>query len=284
MSSVVKVYLLAALLSAGVWFPAAASAQDIPALSSDFLAQGKVIELTIPPSLDGNSFLVAWGSTAPPYTKMFRARAGTHSYEMRDDPRWQGHIAVMGTTLRSLASGGIKSPAFSDEIDMFLAPERIGLGTVNFMLGHTLLGWTWNTCLLVILILSALCFAVFRKSSPGLSLVLGFFVAWAMMDLRTIYDHFMIVSKTDVAHQGMYGVTDLKVFTDRASDLIGGSTWSRELLDPISDTFVRYSFAEHRYVPAEAQESPDFLVTRDPKQGQVVWEYGGYYLIKEGQR
>ena len=236
--------------------------------------------------MDGDFFIVAWGNEKTPNTRIFHARAGTHCYEMRNLPHWEGQIRAAGATLQGI-SARLKTPTWFDEIDMFLDPERISIGTMNVLSGHTLFGWSWNSVLLLVLLLSALYFGAFKRETVVLSLVFGFFVSWGLMDLRTIYDHAVIIYKMEAYDQGMYPIKELKVFVDRAAEIIGSSTWGGGL-DGVMGHFVRYRLAEKQYVPVDSDKSPEFWITLNPKQspkpGQIVWQHDGYTLLRKVTR
>jgi len=268
-------------ITATVCFPMTVRAQDQAyELATNFSAQGNVIELDIPPRMDGTVFLIVWNTEHEQYYKKFFARAGTHCYEMRDLPSWQGHLNVVGITLPEV-SGRIKKPTFFDEIDMFLEPERITLGTINFVPAHTLFGWSWNTVLLLVFLISAVCCATFKRKPFVVSVFLGFLVSWGMMDLRIMYNHAAVVYKMEKDQQGALSLTDVKVFADRASEIIGRATWGLGPLDGFASRFLRYRLAEHQYVPAGPGRSPAFWITQDPKEGEILWQHANQYLVKK---
>lgn len=288
--SSMKIFIFVCLVAATVCLPMAASAQNPTAysLAADFSATDAVIELDVPPDVDGAAFLIVWDTGKERYSRMSHARAGRHCYEMRHHPQWRGHIKVVAITMR--VPGRLKKPTLSDEIDMFLEPERIAPGTINLLVGHTLFGWPWNAVLFLILPLSSLCFAKFKKIRLVHSLVLGFVVSWALMDLRNVYDHAVIVYKMERYRQGMFPLTDVKVFADRASEIIGRATWGHAPLDWPMSTFLSYRLAEQAYVPAGSERLPAFWITKDPKEGQVFLqslsgpvESANYYLVKKNQ-
>src|SRR4051812_38376356 len=97
-----------------LYFPATAGAQAMHAktIASDFIANGTVLELTVPKEYDGISFLAVW-DPAENYAKTIYGRAGTHSYDMRNHPSWRGRIQTLGVTA-SYVTGRIKQPTFAD--------------------------------------------------------------------------------------------------------------------------------------------------------------------------
>src|SRR5687768_1368502 len=120
-----KVSIFISLVTATLCLPMAASAQNVTAylLANNFSAQDTVIELDVPADTDGTSFRIFWNTENGQHSRVAFARAGTHSYEMRHQPQWRGHIRMVAITLR--VPGRLKKPTLSDEIDLFLEPERI---------------------------------------------------------------------------------------------------------------------------------------------------------------
>src|SRR5262245_10039203 len=93
--------LIIALLTVTSWPPSAA-AQNIKAyaIATNFSASNKVLELTVPPEVDGERFAIVWNSGTDQSLVLRVARAGTHAYEMRHLPSWKGSIDVLATTLQ----------------------------------------------------------------------------------------------------------------------------------------------------------------------------------------
>src|SRR5438552_247071 len=114
--------ILLALTMLGLTSPA--QAQSAVALATDFSAEGNVVELNVPLAQNGNLFLIVWNTGKGQFTRLTLARSGTHSYEMRAIPEWQGHVKVVAVTLPS-AVGRIKTPTFSDEVDLLFEPVLI---------------------------------------------------------------------------------------------------------------------------------------------------------------
>jgi hypothetical protein len=257
-----------------VRWPVTVEAQGIKAyaIATNFSAQNKVLELTVPPELDGERFVIVWNSGTDQSLLWRVARAGTHSYEMRHLPKWNGSIDAVATTLQ--VTGRVKDPGFSDEIDMFLEPERITASTVNGLMGHTLLGMRWEIVLLIIFVASALCISALKKKHLAVALVFGFVVSWALMDARSIYDDAVIISK---GHRA----TGIEMFSDRAAEIIGSGTWASEPLDAGMGSFLRYRLAETPYVPEGTAKHPDFWITTNPNEGRILVQFANYYLLKK---
>src|SRR5207253_6134695 len=98
--------------------------------------------------------------------------------------------------------------------------------------------------LLFIFVFTVGFFLLLRKK-PIVAIMLGFLVAWSLMDLRTAVDYATIVYKKEQYKQGMMPFVDVKQFSDHAADIIGNSTWGHGRLDPLIRSFVRYRLAEH---------------------------------------
>src|SRR5258708_6500273 len=85
---------------------------DEPAylVARDFTAEGKVLELDIPPEFDGmRFFFVFQNDHSEPHIEFVVARAGTHCYETRHLPEWQGTMKVVAISLKGVA-GRVKEP------------------------------------------------------------------------------------------------------------------------------------------------------------------------------
>src|SRR5437660_1368586 len=94
-----KTFKFALLLNLLVSFPIAASADD-PAyvVATNFPAEGKVLELDIPPEIDGVRFVIGVENSDSATITIVAARAGRHCYEVRHLPQWSGTIKYIATT------------------------------------------------------------------------------------------------------------------------------------------------------------------------------------------
>src|SRR5262249_38655818 len=156
-------------------------------------------------------FIIAWNVGTDQSLIWRVARGGTHTYEMRHLAKWKGPIDVIATTLQ--VPGRIKEPDFSDEIDMFLEPERVTASTVNGLIGHTLFGVQLETILLIVFLACAVVVAIFMKQRLAVALVLGFVMSLTLMDARSVYDDAVTMVR---GHRA----TGPEMFSDRAAKII----------------------------------------------------------------
>ena len=252
--------------------------QRLYPLATNFEAEGKILELNVPAELDGQLIILAFRNSFGEQRVFVPAgRAGIHCYEVRHFMEWQGIITYVVTTSPAV-SGRVKAPTFLDTVDMFLAPQRIIPSTINALESHTLLSWQWTMMLLFIFVF-AVAFFFLSKKTPIVAIVLGFLAAWTLMDLRTTVDHATIIYKKERYKQGMMPFVAAKQFSDRAADIIGKSTWGHARLDALTRSFVRYRLAEHPLSPA-GDQAASFWITQNPSDGQTVFQFENFYLVK----
>lgn len=255
----------------------------IHVVAANFEARGQVLELDIPPEMDGVRFAIGFENNySPQYIALLPARAGRHAYEMRHFPGWRGTIKYVAVTLTGV-QGRVKKPSLWDELDIFSQPERITPSTMNVLTGHTLFARPWNDFLLFAACVSAVVISRFEKKPLALSLALGFLVAWGLLDLRTILDHAVIVHQKERFGQGMPPLTDMKVFADRASAIIRDGTWDHGPLE-VGTKLLRYRLAEHQFRTSGSTAPPAFRITNDAADGPVLLRHGRYVLAKNQQR
>src|SRR5437867_1442890 len=206
---------------------AALAAADGPYIvATSFIAEGKVLELDMPVEMDGARFSIAVeNSRSEGSINLVVARAGRHCYEMRHIPEWHGAMKYVAMTPLEGVKGRLKEPTFSDQIDMFLEPERITPSTSNLLIQHRLFARSWTMYLFLIFMASAIFFRTVLKKRSVPALVMGFLTAWVLMDLRVLFDHAVIVYKEEKFHQVMPPLNGMKSCSDRASAIIGGAAW-----------------------------------------------------------
>ena len=231
-----------------------------------------MLELDVPPGLDGERLPVVI-ETAQSETSitLYVARVGRHSYEVRHLPEWRGTLKYLGIIDVAGIEGRVKEPTLADSIDMFLDPERITPSTINLLVQHRVFGWSWTMCLLLILAVSGVFFAVVKRKPPVTALALGFVVAWSLMDLRIVFDHASIVYREETLHRGMRPLTEVKQFADQASNVIGNMTWTwghQPTGGP--EQYLNYRFAEHPYAIPGSGRVPTLWVTEDSANSQIL--------------
>jgi hypothetical protein len=270
----VERYIQGFAILLAVWgtFASAAFAETRYPIATDFSADGKILELAVPPELDGERLpvVIETGESGTSIT-LFVARAGRHSYETRHLPDWHGTVRYIGIIDVAGIEGRVKEPTLADSVDMFLEPERITPSTINLLVQHRVFGWSWTMCLLLILAASGIFFRLVRKKPTITALALGFVVAWGLMDLRIMFDHASIVYREETLHRGMRPLTEIKQFGDRASDVIGNTTWAwgHEALGG-AENYLNYRFAEHPYAAPGSGRVPRLWVTEDSANSQIL--------------
>jgi hypothetical protein len=260
----------------------AAPAQTFDVLASDFMPDGKVIELDVPDALDGVRFGIAVYDGQSTSINLTVARAGRHCYETRHLPEWHGNVKTLAITHFGNVSGRLKKPTVADDIDMFLEPERMTPATINLLVQHRFLGWSWTMCLLAIAAVSTFLFRVLSRKTILISSMFGFLIAWCLMDLRIMFDHSAIVYYQNKFHGGKVPQAPLEAFANQVSGIIGQETWGHAPLQG-EEMFLKYGLAEHPYAAPGSGRSPTFWFTQDSREGQVVAQLGPYYLVRKNK-
>jgi hypothetical protein len=261
----------------------AGSAQNAVGFATDFLAQDQVVELTVPEALSGKFFVIVWNTPEGQHSRLTLSRQGTHVYDMRQLPHWQGaRVSVIATTLP--VSARLKTPSLSDEVDMLFEPQVVQPNTVNGRAGHSIMGWSEEAFGIVMWLLFAGLFTVIRRKRIVVSLVLGFALSWGFTELRLIFDDVLDAYTFEVYRPGMFPLADAGKFADEAARIIGNGSWGSA---PIEDTlfagFLRYRLAEKPFIPEGSSRGPDFWFTQNPNDGQVLLQFANYSLVKKNQ-
>jgi hypothetical protein len=265
-----RAFFILLIVCAG--FPRASFAETRYPIATNFPADGKVLELDVPANLDGERFpVVIVNDRSETSIILLVARAGRHCYEMRHLPDWRRMVNYVGIIDVAGIEGHVKEPTLADSIDMFLEPERVTPSTINLLVQHRVFGWSWTICLLLILVASSIFFGVAKKKTPVTALALGFIVAWAVMDLRIVFDHASIVYQEETLHRGMRPLTQVKQFADRASPVIGNKIWAWGVQPSGGpERYLDYHFAEHPYAAAGSGRVPALWVTEDSANSQIL--------------
>jgi|GEM_PF-6656832 len=217
----------------------------------------------------------------------FIAREGEHAYDVRDHGKLHGRVLLVGTPDQSLEAS-LRQPTAEDELDMFLTPQPMVPATVNLLTEHTLLGVPWDRFLLLLFAAAATIIYFLTQRIP-LALFLGFCAAWAIMDLRTMWDHAAIVQTQEEHPDCLIGLNNAVTFVQEAAPIIGEGSWTvDETLsrrDVTRNYIVGYGFADRRYLPLQSDDPPvDFVITSDPSGGEVMVSRPPLYLVRRHAR
>src|SRR5262245_2981427 len=88
-------------------------------VAADFSAEGKVLELDVPPEIDGmRIFFIFENSYSEKSLQLVVVRGGRHCYEVRQLPEWHGKIKYVAVSAQGV-QGRVKEPTFGDNMDMF---------------------------------------------------------------------------------------------------------------------------------------------------------------------
>jgi hypothetical protein len=277
MKSTIRLTILCALL-----LPSNTFGQQVEAIAiaQDFIATDTVLELTIPEEYDGLSFLVAWDGEHSGARNVV-GRAGTHSYEMRNLPGWYGRIPALAVTAPHI-QGRVILPTFADEVDILLQPQWFEATSANFLKGHTFMAYPMAVLFFALTALATI-WMLLRKKRVAYSAGVAFLMALGVMLLLSVYDDFTVVSDTERSMHDLHGVYPLagaKTFSDTASKIIGRASWGEGRVEGVYGSYIRYRLAEQVVIPANAQERPAFWVTREPKDGNPIYEYASFYLMR----
>ena len=102
------------------------------------------------------------------------------------------------------------------------------------------------------------------KKNVGISLFAGFLIAWVGMDLRSMYDHLMIVKNIeDNRHVNL--IEQVRDGTTAASNQIDTGSWTYRGLGSPTNMLIKYYLSDHRYVPFKPDSQADFIVTKEDR-------------------
>jgi hypothetical protein len=243
-------------------------------LAADVVLDGKVVIATVQPGAV-ESLQIAWESPRGQSVFTQPMRVGRHAYDPRSHADWRGRAWTVSSNVKDAE---LVLPSFADEIDIFLAPEPWLPSTVNVLGGHRIFDWSWDLVLLALAGLGAVASYAAARRRIGAALLAGFLLAWALLDVRTMYDHAALVRTGGT----LPGLSEAKAFADRAAPAIGASSWALDAAttaDVLAAHYFGYAFADQpRREPGEAA----YQVTLTPAAGDVVVTSGPYALVRRG--
>ena len=224
--------------------------------------EGKVVRLNLPH--EGRAFKIVWvGEDGREWKREYSSRKGEHWYETRDQAVWRGTAKAIGITEFPDILIKLAVPSLTDEFEIFFYPQLWLGGTVNLLYGYTLFAWQWKSFLFILFLISSGLVYLYRKN-VGIALFLGFVIAWVGMDLRSMYDHLMIVKNIeDNRHVNL--IKHVREGAKTASNQFDAGTWTYKGLGSPTNMLIKYYLADHRYIPFQPDSQADFIVTKEDR-------------------
>ena len=224
--------------------------------------EGKVVRLNLPH--EGRAFKIVWvGEDGREWKREYSSRKGEHWYETRDQAVWRGTAKAIGITKFPGIVIELGVPSLTDELEIFFYPQLWLGSTVNLLYSYTFMAWQWKSFLFILFLISSGLVYLYRKT-VGIALFAGFVIAWVGMDLRSMYDHLMIVKNIeDNRHLNL--IKHVKEGTKTASDQFESGTWTYKELGLPTNVLIKYYLADHRYIPFQPDPQADFIVTKEDR-------------------
>lgn len=255
-------------------------------IASNFLADENVLELNIPHQMTNISFYVAWADMENKQNVILvTSKAGKQIIDLRTNPNWKGQIKVLAISLNGV-KGKLTKPTIADEFRIFFNPEMITPRTINFLDGYSLFSIQFRYILYGIFFLFTLIITFLTKIPFYKSCLLGFLVAWVVLDLRNIRNHAFVHSQCVQSDHQISPFNDLPIFMDKVDDSINNAVWSKETLSGVYNSYAQYRLADRPFLkfmkrPAkEGKEKVNVVITNTPKTRPTLVEYNGFYLTK----
>ena len=224
--------------------------------------EGKVVRLNLPQ--EGRPFKIVWiGEDGREWKREYSSRKGKHWYETRDQVVWSGTAKAIGITKFPNIVIELEVPSLTDEFEIFFYPHLWLGSTVNLLYGYTFMAWRWKSFLFILFLISSVLVYLCKKN-VGISLFAGFLIAWVGMDLRSMYDHLMIVKNIeDNRHVNL--IEQVRDGTTAASNQIDTGSWTYRGLGSPTNMLIKYYLSDHRYVPFKPDSQADFIVTKEDR-------------------
>ena len=252
-------------------------------LATNFQADGKVIELTLPENFEGVRFIMLFVKNGESYGKYFFCRAGKHYYDFRDHSEWNGKIETLVTSLPEHISGQLVNTSLSNEIDIFLTPVTFSTTTINFAWLKTFFGIRWSILLFFFAVFTGVLTLFFAKVKPIIAAIVGVMLAFVIMDFRGIYDRIHVIQNIEKTQPYVAPLQTVQKFSKKARSVIGNSLWAIRKVDyEIHALYIKSQLAD---LPAIRFERPKdkeiFIITNNPgKKANVVLQEGNFFLVR----
>ena len=248
----------------------------------------KLLELTVSPQFDNQYFLIGIVKNNQVFPKEFYAKKGTHLYDLRDLPNWEGRVDHIATTLPRVAiqNNRLRTPSILEELKLVAVGEQFSPKIINFQKPRILFGYPLAISLLIILMIIGLLSYFISKQSLLLSAFIGFIIASLFFDMKNIFVHKEIIEHTEQTFPYIAPLTIPQKFLQQVYPIIGAGFWTFQgnISEEYYKLFIKYELTDRYYVPNTGKLLPKntYIITGRPKQNQkVLVQEGNLYLAKQ---
>ena len=253
-------------------------------LLKDFIPNGRVIELTFAPEYEGLYFMLAtYNGPNDTAFKGFFARSGTHCYELRDLDNWNGKINFLVTDqpINYFKNIQLIRPSFINELDLFLAPDRLTPKTINLLGDITLFSYPFSYALVTVFVFNFICIWLIQKKGIFLPLLISGLITFFLMDIRMIIKHWQDYQTTEKTYPYLDTVASPLPFLEKAKPILKEGTWTFRDKFKVEyyKLFIKYKLADIPFVIHLKKDT--YIITEKPKPNQkILCQKNGFFLVK----
>ena len=251
------------------------------ALAQNFQADGNVLEMFAPPNFVEKNIFIGWQNTnGQQFSEQVYIRKGKNIIFPKTG--WEGNIQILATNAQ-----GIEAKIIDEEIghlfSVFLNPNLLTPGSINFDLGFHLGKYKLSNILLLIFLLGSIIFYFTIIRSVQSALLIGFILAFIILDARQIKNHFDIIKTFHASNNEITPFEGLDLFFNDCEDIIDKSLVQIDKLPGVWNSYSKYNLAARPMIPKKNLDKlqPDYLLTyKQNTNGQIIMQSRGIKLVK----
>lgn len=260
------------------------NAQDVSInhiLAQNFDATNQTLEIITPEDWRSQNVLIGWqkidGNT---YAQYYYVSRGSNIINVAKSNQWSGQIKLLGTNDPRIKSK-IKPTSFIDSFKIFLSPNPITPGSINFDLGYSIGNLPFRHVLTgVFLCLSVLCF-FWKDKKLMLALFIAFTVCCYIQSLRQIKNQVDQVKTIHANHNQITPFEGFEQFYNVCDKEIDNETWRLQPLSGVFNSYAKYRLANKAFAPVNKNtgRQPSYLITPKPGNRSPIITNQGVSLV-----
>lgn len=239
----------------------------------------KVLKIDYKSATTATQIILGWSSSNGQQSfYLLDINPGYNSFDLSFHPGWIGTLPIVVTNNPNI-SAELKEVGLFDRINIFLNPNYINPTTINFAAPYSFAGIEFRYVLLSAAFLISIILLLLKFDWPY-ALFIGFIIAVVLLNIRQFKNEIAIFNKFETQANSIDPFIEIQTFTQHIPAIIQGESWSKDELSGVLNSYVKYHLAEYKYVNRKDAKANDYVITNNPGQSTIIYQYSNFYLIR----
>jgi len=250
-------------------------------LLSNFPAKNNIVQLEVSDLNEKSSVFIGWqNSKGQQGSELVYIKPGLNEIDFSHQPSWNSTITYLATN-NPKASARLIKKSIKHEFSVFFKKANITPGSINFIPTYIFLGLKFRHILLGIFILSSILFLIAFRAKVLIALFAGLIVASLFSNIRVIKTEWDYFEQIEENKRHLQPFSEVAEFVDDARKHMDGKQWTKEKLNGVLNSYVKYHLSDLPYIDSKKAKKGDLVITNKPGKRNVIFSKNNFYLVEK---